>query len=205
MPALVTSKSRASRTRFAPTRRARYGTVPRPTATAISRANDAKTTVPITLPASRAAVEKIAAAKAAISPTAAPKKRTHAPEFSARKLFARCLNGANWVTADMVNFEVSTAPPCCQVTYRVERPKLLGFATIRIAVPQRRIPPDIPRKGDGLHPGSSRFGHWASVVSSTQPTPDRRLDLDLPKPTRSVYWPMSAVFFVARPCPPSSC
>ena len=67
----------ASRTRLATTRRARYGTVVRPTKVASRSAADARMTVPQTLPASRDTVENNAAAKARVSPTIASRNRTH--------------------------------------------------------------------------------------------------------------------------------
>src|SRR5215831_1577987 len=80
-PERVTSKSNASRTRVASTRRARYGTVARPTKVASKRATEARITVASTFPESRDAVEKIAAAKANARPKAAAKKRSQAPEL----------------------------------------------------------------------------------------------------------------------------
>jgi hypothetical protein len=51
----------------------------------MSNAKEAKITVAGTLPASREAVEKMAAAKANANPMAASRNRSHAPEFSERK------------------------------------------------------------------------------------------------------------------------
>src|SRR5580704_19047142 len=58
------------------TRRARYGTVVRPTITANKRAADASTRVAQRFPDSRDTVEKSAAPKARTNPTIASKNRT---------------------------------------------------------------------------------------------------------------------------------
>src|SRR5580658_6799882 len=67
------------------TRRARYGTVVKPTITASKRAADASTRVAQRFPDSRDTVEKSAAAKARIRPPIASKKRTHTSGISRRR------------------------------------------------------------------------------------------------------------------------
>src|SRR5581483_7598798 len=123
-----------------------------PTATAISNANEAKTIVPITFPASRAAVEKIAAANAPVRPIAANKKRIQAPEFSLRKLFARFLREPNWVPADICCSQVSTRPECCQVTSRVERVWKTILDVKEISAESGKILRAIPRMEDVQRP-----------------------------------------------------
>src|SRR5437016_10205154 len=77
IPTAVTSQSKASRTREAATRWARYGTVVRPTMVASSNAIEAKINVAQRLPDSRETVENIAAPKASANPAIASRKRTH--------------------------------------------------------------------------------------------------------------------------------
>src|SRR5215471_5369604 len=79
----------ASRTRASTTLRARYGTVSAPTSPARPRAREAKTAVAATLPASLAADEKTAAAKARASPASANRNRSQA---SRSTLASRDLN-----------------------------------------------------------------------------------------------------------------
>src|SRR5580692_4198232 len=75
------------------TRRARYGTVVKPTITASRRAADASTRVAQRFPDSRDTVEKSAAAKARTRPTIASKKRTQTSGIS------RCRKRENrWTT-----------------------------------------------------------------------------------------------------------
>src|ERR1700677_2313343 len=64
------------------TRRARYGTVVKPTITASSRAAEASTRVAHRFPDSRDTVEKSAAAKARTKPTIASRKRSQTSGIS---------------------------------------------------------------------------------------------------------------------------
>src|SRR5438270_12228608 len=64
IPARVTSKSKDSRMRSTATRRARYGTVTRPTSVAITKDVEARITVVQRFPASRETEEQRAVAKA---------------------------------------------------------------------------------------------------------------------------------------------
>ena len=90
--------------------------MPKPTAVASRSASEAKITVAGTFPASRDAVEKIAAANASASPRIAKMNRTQAPMLSVRKsrenqlsVLACC--GLNEVS---INFS-SLAPMLCLV------------------------------------------------------------------------------------------
>src|SRR5208283_706571 len=86
----------ASRSRAATTRRARYGTVVRPTNVASRRAADARTIVPQTLPDSRETVENSAAANASTRPTIATRKRTQTSGIPIRSNEEDVEPGALW-------------------------------------------------------------------------------------------------------------
>src|SRR5580692_5956484 len=77
------------------TRRARYGTVIKPTITASTSAADASTKVAQRFPDSLDTVEKSAAPKARVKPTIAIRKRTHTSGIS------RCRKRENrWIAED---------------------------------------------------------------------------------------------------------